>query len=1476
MEMSEVNFIHQCAETHPCHHTTPRTPSQEGSRKRQFLYSPLERGRAGHSGGMGVSLANAETPPCYHTTPRTPSQEGSRKRQFFYSPLERGRAGHSDGRGVFITMQSNASAPLFQNKNKGVACGPGCTLILHKALATGRYPLPSLTRGSNEITSGFTYPIQIQPQRGGMLVAATAKFQNKPRGGDMLLRARQQFINLLITFCSTGAERLDRISLLLTSRSSGAGFFFNSLPREGRADLCSGREGYLQYASQIEKPTRINPSQPQHGQPHPSPWVGIITHTNIHALAGLPFCSTNNQKIKMPKRGYRQLALLLLLTITFGLNTFQTKAQTRQDISLNANWHTIADDNNIKVYNGFEQPNYADKNWKTVDVPHNWDDYGGYRRLKHGNRHGYAWYRKTFNVVAQPAGKRYFLYFEGVGSYATVFLNGKQVGYHPGGRTTFTLDVTDAVKPGKVNLLAVRADHPAMIKDLPWVCGACSDDPGFSEGSQPMGIFRPVHLIVTNPVRVQPFGVHIWNDTTVSEKSATLNLETEIKNYTKTTATISVSNKLMDAAGKTVAETKSSKQLGANEIATMAQTLPNISNVHLWDLQHPYLYALVTEVWQNGKLIDKNTTPYGIRWISWPVGRAGNDGRFFLNGKPVFINGIAEYEHLMGKTAAFSSQEIKTRVMQVKAAGFNAFRDAHQPHNLAYQDYWDKMGILWWPQYSAHIWYDTKEFRDEFKTLLVDWVKERRNSPSNILWGLQNESRLPEDFARECSAIIRKLDPTASSQRKITTCNGGRGTDWDVPQNWTGTYGGNPQTYSEDLKKQLLIGEYGAWRSEGLHTEGPFNQNGQLSEDRMAQLMEIKVRLAEAVKDKVAGQFQWLLYSHENPGRTQGGEGLRELDRVGPINYKGLFTPWGQPADVFYMYRANYAPKDKEPMVYIVSHTWPNRWLKPGKKDSITVYSNCDEVELFNDVDHASLGKKKRGGVGTHFQWDGANVQYNVLYAVGYVNGKAVAKDEIVLNHLPPAPHLIKEKETSNLLQGAKGYHYLYRVNCGGPDYQDAYGQIWQADGHQANKKTPGSTSWTDDYPGMPAFFASQQRTFDRVSGTGDSELFQSFRYGMDKLKFNFPVPDGDYRVELYFTEPWYGTGGGLNATGWRLFDVAVNGQTKIKDLDIFKEAGYNHALKKIITAHVTGGQLSISFPNVASGEAIISAIAISTLNPAVKVKPEADDLISNLESNGQWKISNWLDLGQKVYTDADTRFSNLPPVMYGAKWLQSAQHGSPLQHVSFSVKADADVYVAMDAEGNQRPAWLSDYEVSGLNIETDAGSKLHLYRKRFKKGDQVQMGASQGQQMYTIAVLPVTTLEPATDLRKTVSYRADEAVIQGAGIVQDTLSSKKVLRFVQNSGAVTFALTPGVADTYALRIKYYNLTDKVLTGKMQLLAADGTLMKEESISFKPVAKNKSGTVATTTGTSINAGNYKLVITGLNAQGLSISGVEMQ
>ncbi|HWA28006.1 MAG TPA: malectin domain-containing carbohydrate-binding protein [Lacunisphaera sp.] len=882
----------------------------------------------------------------------------------------------------------------------------------------------------------------------------------------------------------------------------------------------------------------------------------------------------------------------------------------RREISLDAGWRTVADDTDPKKYDGFETSDFDDSSWQKVEVPHNWDDYGGARRLVHGNRHGYAWYRRTFEVAAAEKGQRVFLFFEGVGSYATVWVNGRPAGKHAGGRTTFTLDVTDFVRFGGANLVAVRADHPAGITDLPWVCGGCSTTPGFSEGSQPMGIFRPVSLVVTGDARVEPFGLHVWHDADAKASRAKVHLEAEVRNY-GVTRNLAVDIVVWDQQRKRVFAKSVTREMGEG-LHRIREDF-ELKRVKLWSPDSPQVYLVETTVSDGRRVLDIARTDFGIRTIEWPKPDAPLPAPFKLNGKPVFINGTCEYEHLLGASHAFTPEQIAARVAQVKATGFNAFRDAHQPHNLRYQEYWDREGILWWPQFVSQIWYDTPEFRANFKALLRDWVRERRNSPSNVMWGLANESKLPEDFAKECVAIIRELDPTAVNQRIITTCNGGKGTDWNVPQNWTGTYGGDPATYAEDLKKQRLVGEYGAWRSLGLHSEGGYVADGPRSEDRADAIFATKIRAAETLRGHVPGHFHWLFATHDNPGRTigsklqQGSDGWAELDRIGPANNKGLLTLWGEPTDAFYLFRASYVPAATDPMVYIVSHTWPDRWKKPGRKSGLLVYSNCEEVELFNDAGgRESLGVRQQGGPGVPFRWDDMDIRYNVLQAEGRVGGKVVAQDAIMLAGLPAAPHVLElSGQMINLTAPASTYHYLYRINCGGPDYTDVNGNRWLADRDLGPVGGWGSRSWAADYPDAPSRFGSQRVSSEIVRGTDDQALFQSYRYGRDKLRYEFPVPPGDYRIELYFAEPWFGGGGG-NCEHWRLFDVAVNGETKLRALDLWKEAGFAGAVKKVITGRAKDGRLAISFPRVPSYQAVISAIAIASTDRGAGVPAEA------------------------------------------------------------------------------------------------------------------------------------------------------------------------------------------------------------------------------------------------------------------------------
>ena len=754
-----------------------------------------------------------------------------------------------------------------------------------------------------------------------------------------------------------------------------------------------------------------------------------------------------------------------------------------------------------------------------INLPHNFDDYYGYRQLRHGNLHGSAVYKKVFSATKHK-GKRYFLQFEGVGTYATVTLNGHQYPEELVGRTVWTLDVTKQLTDGD-NHLEVAVNHPAMQTASPWVCGGCSSEWGFSEGSQPFGIFRPVSLIETDEVRIEPFGVHVWNNAACDS----VFIETEVRNYSQQMHTIELVNKFTLASGKQVFRLAEIVPMKPGETRVIRQA-EAISDAHRWSLDDPYLYNLTSMIKHDAKTIDEVRTPFGIRSIRWPKSVrqdhiTANDHRFFLNGQPVFINGTCEYDHLLGGSHAFSPEQIRSRIKQISNAGFNALREAHQPHNLLYQQLCDEQGLLFWSQFSAHIWYDTRMFRNNFKRLLVRWVKERRNSPSVILWGLQNESVLPRKFAEECSDIIRQLDPTCSSQRLITTCNGGEGTDWNVIQNWSGTYGGSAENYDRELKQpeQLLNGEYGAWRTIDLHGDAKY------SEESFTKLLETKARLAESVKDSVCGHFQWIFNSHDNPGRVQPDGALRRIDKIGPINYKGLITTWEEPTPAYYMYRHRYIP-------------------------------------ALVDVPDGSPSSS---------------------------------------NAAPPTA----ADRNRELVKAAPGYHYLYRVNCGGDAFTDEFGQEWQAD------DTIHSHSWGQDFEGISALQASQRHITTDIRGTMSDPLFQRFRFGRHRLWYDLPTPvvndnaidTTNYRIELYFTEPWHGRDASEagDYEGLRIFDVAVNDQTVINDLDPWAEAGYCGALKRVVYAKARNGRLRISFPEVKSGQAVICGIAVAATQSVAK-----------------------------------------------------------------------------------------------------------------------------------------------------------------------------------------------------------------------------------------------------------------------------------
>ncbi len=406
--------------------------------------------------------------------------------------------------------------------------------------------------------------------------------------------------------------------------------------------------------------------------------------------------------------------------------------------------------------------------------------------------------------------------------------------------------------------------------------------------------------------------------------------------------------------------------------------------------------------------------------------------------------------------------------------------------------------------------------------------------------------------------------------------------------------------------------------------------------------------------------------------------------------------------------------------------------------------------------------------------------------------------------------------------------------------------------------------------------------------------LFQTFRYGRHKLSYEFPIPDGEYLVELYFIEPWFGIGGSMDCKGWRIFDVAINDSIVLKNLDIWKEAGGDHILKKIVKATVKGGRLIISFPKVSSNQAIISAIAIATSNPNIIPAPAPKRMIKDLittrkADSAKWTVQSWLDTGNQQYADKECTFSALPQELYGDEWIRTANITTILPDTSsianFTLNDSAEVYVALDTRISKKPEWLNQWTSTKLFIENDnkGGTRFNLYKKHFPAEANVRLfgvGGNSNVNMYSIIIHKPSILEqPTLPVRSSVTYEAEEANLKGPKFesILDGFGGKGYATFTNSApDTIDWSVNVGVGDTYVLRFKYLNSTSKDIVGFISVISDDGTILSAGTVYFSPSSKKIWDKVITTTANSINAGHYRIRLITSEAAGLFIDNLKVQ
>ena len=404
---------------------------------------------------------------------------------------------------------------------------------------------------------------------------------------------------------------------------------------------------------------------------------------------------------------------------------------------------------------GAEAPSFADVSWRAVDLPHDWSSESrpDKNNLTGGGEGffpaGIGWYRKTFNAPTDWKGKRVSVEFDGAYKNATVYLNGRKLGTHPSGYTSFAFDLTPQLNISGVNVLAVRVDNSAQPNSR-WYSGS--------------GIYRHVRVVVSAPTHVAHWGTFVTTPD-VSAQSAKVVLRTRLANELASKASVSIQTTLFDMAGNQVGTVQSKLAIAPMKEAEATQEI-TVANPSLWSPESPSLYRAVSQVQKDGRIIDEVTTPFGIRSLAWSVEKG-----LLLNGKPIKLTG-GSVHHDNGPlgAAAFDRAE-ERKVELLKAAGHNAVRTAHNPPSPAFLDACDRLGLLVMDEpfdvWKAHkVKFDyASDFDEWWKQDLSSMVLRDRNHPSIVIWGIGNE--IPDlelergrVIARQMVELLRSLDNT--------------------------------------------------------------------------------------------------------------------------------------------------------------------------------------------------------------------------------------------------------------------------------------------------------------------------------------------------------------------------------------------------------------------------------------------------------------------------------------------------------------------------------------------------------------------------------------------------------------------------------------------------------------------------------------------------------------------------------------------
>lgn len=452
------------------------------------------------------------------------------------------------------------------------------------------------------------------------------------------------------------------------------------------------------------------------------------------------------------------MTALLLPVLLLGTAVPVQAARTRTNVD--RGWRFLPGDDKRA-----SEPGFDDGGWQNVNLPHSFSE--PYFRSPDFYV-GYGWYRRHMPMRAAELKGEQFLEFDGAFQDAEVWVNGRRVGEHLGGYTGFSLKITGALQPGD-NVVAVRVNNM-------WNGQL---NPRAGEHVFSGGLYRDVYLLSTSETYVPWYGTYVTTPK-VSAKAATLAVQTEVQNDSQKKETVVVQTTVLDPDGKSVAVYTTESRMAAGALATVNQS-GELTMPQLWSPETPKLYVAVSRVLVQGVVQDEFRTTFGVRWFTWTA-----DGGLTFNGQHRYFHGANVHQDHAGWGDAVTQAGARRDVAMVKDAGFDFIRGSHYPHDPAFADACDELGVLFWSEndfwgiggykgdgYFNASSYPTREedqapFEEHVKQSLREMIRINRNHPSILVWSMSNEpyfspaSVMPKvrNLLREEVELSHQLDPT--------------------------------------------------------------------------------------------------------------------------------------------------------------------------------------------------------------------------------------------------------------------------------------------------------------------------------------------------------------------------------------------------------------------------------------------------------------------------------------------------------------------------------------------------------------------------------------------------------------------------------------------------------------------------------------------------------------------------------------------